>query len=60
MTSALIPIWILGGAALGLVILNVMTAGGSSSGDRIDRSQMNQGVTSPRLDAGRPGDLSPR
>jgi hypothetical protein len=49
MTAALIPIWILGGAGLALLLLNMVTAGGATSGDRIDPARMNQGV-SARMD----------
>jgi hypothetical protein len=44
MISALVPIWILGGTGLGLLLLNILTAGGPTSGDRIDPARMNQGV----------------
>jgi hypothetical protein len=52
MTAALVPIWILGGAGLALLLLNMLTAGGPTSGDRIDPARMNQGV-SPRMDPDR-------
>jgi hypothetical protein len=45
MIAALVPIWILGCAGLGLLLLNMMTAGGTTSGDRIDPARMNQGVS---------------
>jgi hypothetical protein len=54
MISALVPIWILGGAAAAVVILNIVTAGGATSGDRIDPNRMNPGVADPRLSAHRP------
>jgi len=44
MIAALVPIWILGGAGVALLVLNVVTAGGPTSGDRIDPTRMNQGV----------------
>ncbi len=52
MIASLVPIWILGGAGLGLLLLNIVTAGGATSGDRIDPARMNQGVSS-RLDPDR-------
>jgi hypothetical protein len=53
MVSALVPIWILGGAAIALVILNVVTAGGTTVGDRMDPTRMYRGVEDPRLMPGR-------
>jgi hypothetical protein len=51
MASMLVPIWILGGAALGVLALNIVTAGGTTYGDRIDPRRMNPGVVDPRLEA---------
>jgi hypothetical protein len=54
MIAALVPIWTLGGAGLGLVLLNIMTAGGPTSGDRIDPTRVNRGVEPRRaIDSGR-------
>jgi hypothetical protein len=52
MIAALVPIWILGGAGLALLLLNMVTAGGTTSGDRIDPARMNQGASS-RMDSDR-------
>jgi hypothetical protein len=44
MVSVLVPIWILGGAAVALIILNVVTAGGTSVGAQMDPLRMNPGA----------------
>ena len=59
MTSALVPIWILGGAAIALIILNIVTAGGATAGGRTDPDRMNPGVGDPRPEGRRSANSVP-
>jgi hypothetical protein len=50
MVAALVPIWILGGAYIGVIVLNIVTGGGTTTGDRIHPNRMYQGTADTRPD----------